>query len=202
MKQNKPEILLAIETAIGGGSYGIFDENGEIDSMCNQSRRSKAEDLLSDISLLLKRNGINKNEINKIIFSNGPGSQTGIRIGAATAKGLASALNCLSFEISVLNALVFKAKQKGTIQTAVQISKNDVCRQVFEFTDSAKALVELEIVKLDEFIDEIKIDSNISETIFLSGWLDEHEQIRENYEFQCFETTENIARLMYLAFGK
>jgi len=199
MTELEPKILLTVDTAIGGGSYGIFAEGGEIDSLCNSSRRSKAEDLISDISSLLKRNGIDKKEINKIIFSNGPGSQTGIRIGAATAKGLKSALNCFCLEMSVLNALVFKARKEGFVQTSVQISQNDVCRQVFEFSGVLMSVSQPEIINVRNFIDELDNPSNISETIFLSGFINGDFQSQTNSKLQFCEPTENIARLLFLA---
>lgn len=200
MKKKKKSITLSIETAIGGGSFGIFDNNGEIDLLINHSRRSKAEDLLSDINLLLNRNQIPKDEIEKIIYSNGPGSQTGIRIGAATSKGLSFALGCDCQEISVLNALVFKTEGSGTIQTAVQISQNDVCRQIFEFYGSVKNISQPEVVNINQFFESINVKSNISRTVFLTAWLKTDTQIQNMSNIQYCEPTENVAHLLYRAY--
>lgn len=202
MKPNKLNKILSIETAIGGGSFSIFDETGEIESIYSINRRSKAEDLLSEISSLLSRNKISKSEINKIIYSKGPGSQTGIRIGAATAKGLVAALNCSCLEISVLDALVFKATKKGIIQASVQISKNEVCRQFFESSESNRAISDTEVVNIVKFFEELESNTNISETIILSGLLNEDLRIRDKYNLQYCEPKENIARLLYLASEK
>lgn len=129
------KINLAIETALGGGSFSIFEDGRELDFFCNSNLRSTAEDLLLIIENLLLKNGLGKQDIGKIIYSGGPGSQTGIRIGAATAKALALAVNCKCSEVGLLYALTFYTLQKELIQTVIQVSENEFYLQVFEKTE-------------------------------------------------------------------
>lgn len=200
MTETRQKIILSIETAIGGGSFSIFNEKGEIDFFINEKRRSRAEDLLSDIQTLLKRNKIKKNEIIKILFSSGPGSQTGIRIGAATAKGLMYALGCDCQEISVLEALVFKAKEKGIIQTCVQVSQNGFCRQFFEYAESVNSISQPEIINIDDYFEELNIKSGMTESIVLSEWMNTSAQYQQISNLRYCDSNENIAHLLYLAY--
>ena len=128
----KREITLAIETAVGGGSLALFEDEREIGIWVGERKISKAEDLLIDISDLLKRSGIEKSEVTNIIYSQGPGSRTGIRVGAATAKGLKSAFGGACQGETVLKALVLKTSKEKHFLTSVQISPTDICCQRFE----------------------------------------------------------------------
>ena len=53
---------------------------------------SHAENLHLFIKDVLKQSGLNINQLGAISISSGPGSYTGLRIGFASAKGLAYAL--------------------------------------------------------------------------------------------------------------
>lgn len=130
----KREIILAIETAIGGGSISLLENNSEIDFWISENESLRAENLLEIIAKLLLKNNMQKSDINKIIYSEGPGSHTGIRIGAATAQGLQTALGCQCIGLTILKALTLKIDIEGLVQTAIQTSQNRVWRQTFEKT--------------------------------------------------------------------
>ncbi len=73
-----------------------------------------AENLHVFIQDVLLKAGIASKELNAISVSTGPGSYTGLRIGYATAKGLAYALNIPLITISTLQALTTLAFQQIT----------------------------------------------------------------------------------------
>lgn len=98
--ESKKDITLSIETAIGGGSLAFYKNETEIDSWAGTKAVSKAEDVLEQISELLKKNDIKNTDIQLIAVSDGPGSPTGTKIGLAIAKGLANALGIETVEIS------------------------------------------------------------------------------------------------------
>ncbi len=52
---NRTNILLAIETASAGGSISLLRNNVEIDKWSGASVISKSEDVLDEISALLKK---------------------------------------------------------------------------------------------------------------------------------------------------
>ncbi len=65
---------------------------------------SHSEDLLPEIEALLGRAGIGMNDLELLIVSKGPGSFTGLRIGMASMKGLASALSIPLVSVPTLDA--------------------------------------------------------------------------------------------------
>jgi tRNA threonylcarbamoyl adenosine modification protein YeaZ len=121
---------LAIETAIRGGSLSLIKDEQEIDFWIGNKNVSKAEDVLEQISNLLKINQINN--IDLIAVSKGPGSSTGIRIGLATALGLSKPFSCKVTEVSVFEALTYnRTINKPTIM-AISVGSRQIAWQVFE----------------------------------------------------------------------
>lgn len=213
--ENKRKITLAIETAIGGGSLSLLEENAEIDFWIGSQEISKAEDLLENISQLISRNNLRKSDIKKIVYSKGPGSYTGIRIGSATVKGLKRALRCDCLEISVLQALTVKAKNEDKVRTMVQTGENEIWTQTFEngnieSVENAKFVTEQKKISSKDFFNEF--ESNANDSIFTVAilkketaleLLDNISKTRKSLpdRFLLLREPENIARLLGLAAG-
>lgn len=129
------ELVLAIETSISSGSLSILEGPSEIDFWIGSNDSPRSEDLLSNIAKLLSKNGINKSEITKIAVSMGPGSFTGVRVGIATAKGLAYSLNCKCIFVQLLEAMTLGVQSTENTIAAFAVAEGEICWQVFE-TDS------------------------------------------------------------------
>ncbi|MFN0277754.1 MAG: tRNA (adenosine(37)-N6)-threonylcarbamoyltransferase complex dimerization subunit type 1 TsaB [Pyrinomonadaceae bacterium] len=125
-------IILALESAIAGGSISLLDDGREIAHWIGTSNVSKAEDLLVNIDKLLASNNIHRNDIGLIAASAGPGSFTGIRIGIATALGLKTGLNIPMSSESALKAMAFSQPDSEEITVAVPMGRNAVCLQSFQ----------------------------------------------------------------------
>ncbi len=131
MKKN--EIIISIESAIQGGSLSILIDGQEVDYWVGEKSVSKSEDLLDEISNLLKKNSIEKNNIKFIAVSDSVGSYTGIRIGLATALGLGKAFNeSKVIRVSILFALAQTLTEKGRVVAAVSNNNRDIFIQTFE----------------------------------------------------------------------
>ena len=72
---------------------------------------SRAVTVLEDIDALLRQAGAHTRELDGIAVGIGPGSFTGIRIGLATARGLALALGVPVAGVSTLDALAAGAPE-------------------------------------------------------------------------------------------
>jgi len=68
-------------------------------------RTSRAVTVLEDVDALLRQAGAHTRELDGIAVGIGPGSFTGVRIGLATARGLALALGVPVAGVSTLDAL-------------------------------------------------------------------------------------------------
>ena len=149
-------IILAIESAISGGSISLLEDNIEIANWIGTSSVSKAEDLLVSIDELLTSNKINRNEIGHIAVSAGPGSFTGIRIGLATALGLKAGLGIEMSSESALKAMAFSQDEDTNIVAAIPMGRNAVCIQLFQRrAGTATSLDEPRTMPEDEFLSMI-----------------------------------------------
>jgi tRNA threonylcarbamoyladenosine biosynthesis protein TsaB len=130
---NNDEIILSMETAIRGGSISILRGGREIDYWTGGGELPKSDDILYQISILLRKNNVEKREIRFIAVSTGPGSFTGLRIGLALARGLRRSLDCSIKGVSVLEALTLKTNYTRFILTAIPFGNNQIYWQLFKF---------------------------------------------------------------------
>jgi tRNA threonylcarbamoyl adenosine modification protein YeaZ len=199
MKTDK-NIVLAIETAVEGGSLSILEGQTEIAVWSGTKAVSKAEDVLEQIAELLKSNKIEKHALKYIAVSNGPGSSTGIKIGLSIAKGLGNALKIPVREISASEALLGECEEalQGITITALPIGKNLICRQIFDKGESVRTF-ELQnpaTLSFEEFRLEL-VKLNYDRIIF-------HKKVAEYIDviFKLVITSNNLAYLVGNAANK
>jgi len=127
-----PNIVLAIESAIAGGSLSLQVNGVEAGQWIGSSSVSKAEELLPNIDRLLNSVHVAKSDLDLIAVSAGPGSFTGVRIGIATTLGLKTGLNLKMASESALRAMaLIQAENDDELIIAVPVGRNAVCLQTF-----------------------------------------------------------------------
>lgn len=97
--------VLGIETSTYSGSVAIVDDDRVLGEVFFNNGPLHSERLLPAIEWLLGGIGVDKKEIEGIVVSVGPGSFTALRIGIATAKGLAFSLGVPIVGVSSLEIL-------------------------------------------------------------------------------------------------
>jgi tRNA threonylcarbamoyladenosine biosynthesis protein TsaB len=149
--KNKRQIVLAIETALFPGSVSLLEDTEEIDFRVGAAEISRSEDLLPIVSDLLKKNQIHQKEIDLIGVSVGPGSFTGVRVGLATAKGLALGIGCACGGVSTLEALAVSAEKQGKIRSVIGGGRAEVFYQDFYFeeTNQRRILSAIELAEIE-----------------------------------------------------
>lgn len=76
--------------------------------------RSHSQEVLPRIEALLDRSGVDKSELDLLVYGQGPGSFTGLRIGVGVVQGLAYGLNVPVVGVSSLACLAQKHfRQEG-----------------------------------------------------------------------------------------
>lgn len=80
--------ILAIETATPVCSVALRKPDGRVLEKRTEGTGVHSEKTFIFISELLESAGLSVSELDAVLFSNGPGSYTGLRIGAAAVKGL------------------------------------------------------------------------------------------------------------------
>jgi len=112
--------VLAIDTATA--TLGLSLKSGsESRTVLLQAGLKHSEKLMPTVRTLLQEAGLGGEELELIACSIGPGSFTGIRIGLATAKGLALGIqaggtSCRLFGVSTLDGLAHRFRRfEGTV---------------------------------------------------------------------------------------
>jgi tRNA threonylcarbamoyladenosine biosynthesis protein TsaB len=101
-------VFVAIETATDHGSIAIGSGAGVVGEVSLGVRSRHAESLLPALEFLLRAGRLGRRDIEGIVVGAGPGSFTGVRVAAATARGLAHGLAVPLHAFSSLAALALE----------------------------------------------------------------------------------------------
>ena len=96
--------ILVLDTSTSILSIALKTDEGYEERLID-GHFSHSEDLLPEIEALLSRACIDISDISLVIVAKGPGSFTGLRIGMASAKGIAAALSIPVVSVPTLSAI-------------------------------------------------------------------------------------------------
>ncbi|ACE05780.1 hypothetical protein Aasi_0356 [Candidatus Amoebophilus asiaticus 5a2] len=103
-------LILSIETSTSVCSVALHREGKLLAYQSLFIARSHAESLLTIIEHIVQLSQYTLKDLQAIAISKGPGSYTGLRIGATTATGLCYALNIPLISVNTLEAMVLAVK--------------------------------------------------------------------------------------------
>jgi tRNA threonylcarbamoyladenosine biosynthesis protein TsaB len=130
--------LLAFDTATEVCSAALWLDGQVLERVLHQSQHS--EHLLGLIDQLLAESGIALGQLDAIAFGRGPGSFTGLRIGAGVAQGLAFTADLPVVPVSSLAALA-QGVAADRILTALDARMQQVYWGVYQRTASGRVEV-------------------------------------------------------------
>lgn len=155
-------IILSIDSATPVAGVAIIDQNVVLAESFLNTGNTHSQQLLPLIDRTLKEVKLTLKDMDGIVVSIGPGSFTGLRIGLATAKGLAQVTGLSLVAIPTLDALaqnlvdiggfvcpILNAR-KGEVYTALYETENGEIKRLTEYQAlKPQALCE-NIKKLDK----------------------------------------------------
>jgi tRNA threonylcarbamoyladenosine biosynthesis protein TsaB len=107
--------ILALDTATLVSSVALATRETLVAEITLQTRKTHSEQLMPHIEQLLVLAETSKEAVEAVAVSIGPGSFTGLRIGLATAKALAYALQIPLIGVPTLEALAFGCPVPGVV---------------------------------------------------------------------------------------
>ena len=143
-------ITLGIDTSANMISVALAQDKQLLGETFAHAAQKHSETLLCLIDNLLKTCGLAFKDIGRIVATQGPGSFTGLRIGVATAKGLAMARGLPCAGVSTLKAMAAGAQMlDGTLCCVMDARREQVYAAMFAgrtrlCEDQAISIVELE----------------------------------------------------------
>ncbi len=98
-------LLLALDTATDRGGLALLQDDQVLEELTLETPGSFLVHLLPALEVLLAQTGRSLKEVEAICVSQGPGNFTGLRLGLATAQGLALSLGCPAVPVPTLEVL-------------------------------------------------------------------------------------------------
>ncbi|MBO4461472.1 MAG: tRNA (adenosine(37)-N6)-threonylcarbamoyltransferase complex dimerization subunit type 1 TsaB [Lachnospiraceae bacterium] len=149
--------ILGIESSGLTASIAVLSDDVIIAEYTTNFKKTHSETLLPMIAEVMDRIGIDINEIDYIAISEGPGSFTGLRIGAATAKGLGLATGKELVSVPTVKALCYNLYNvKGVICPIMDAKREQVYTGIFEYEgDELKTLFDTDAIPVTEIIGKL-----------------------------------------------
>ena len=173
--------LLALESSGLVASVAIVSDDDLIGEYTVIYKKTHSQTLLPMLDEVAKMVELDLSTIDVIAVSAGPGSFTGLRIGSATAKGLALALNKEIVSVPTVDALAYNMWGcRDLVCPLMDARRNQAYTGLYRFSDGKMdTLIKQCVVQIDEIID--KINKEGQKVIFLGDGVPVFkEYIREN----------------------
>lgn len=149
---------LTIDTSTIVASVAILNEEKLVGEMIINHQKKHSEKLMIAIDHLLSDGGLSIQDIDVFGIVSGPGSFTGLRIGMATVKGFAQALNKPVVGVSTLESLAMNIPfADGLICPVLDAQRNQTYTGVFQFKEG-RLIRDMEdaVLEIDELITYLK----------------------------------------------
>lgn len=184
--------ILGLDSTANVCTAAISDNEKLIAEMTVNIGNTHSETLLPLIEQILKLSNTDIDDIELFATSVGPGSFTGVRIGAATVKGLAFGKNIPLCEVSTLEALAENLSAfDGILCPVINARRMQVYNALFSCKDGAiTRLTPDRAISVDELDAEL---SACTEPIYLSG--DGYDICKANFKLTETMNTQPKTRL-------
>ena len=188
--------ILGIESAALVASVAIIDEDVTIAEYTTNFKKTHSETLLPMLDEIVKMTGISLSELSYIAVSGGPGSFTGLRIGAASAKGLGLALDLPLIEVPTLDAMAMNIyASDALIVPIMDARRNQVYTGIYKNDTKLEVKAASMAVSIDELFEILKetgAKENVERAIFLGDGVPVFREYIDEKLTMKFKQTESI----------
>lgn len=149
--------ILGIDSSGLVASVALVSDDIMIAEYTINYKKTHSQTLLPMLDEVVQMIGLSLDEIDAIAVAAGPGSFTGLRIGASTAKGLGMALNKPLISIPTVDGIAYNLFGTDKLICPIMDAKrNQVYTGLYEFNeDKLHTIQEQKAISIDEIIEEI-----------------------------------------------
>jgi|SRR5690625_1649991 len=148
-------MLLALETATNICSVAFCNEDGDLSEKRTQKQAAHSEKLFLFIEELMDEHDFRIPDLSGLLVSEGPGSYTGLRIGASAVKGLLFQTKVPLYGVNTLASFAFhagSAETEGRIHSIIDARRKHVYHQSFQFSETGlTAADDTEVFPIETF---------------------------------------------------
>lgn len=154
-ERGRQEVWLALETATPTGSVAIW-KDGLAFEQTLRIQGTHSELLMPAIDHALSVTGTTPSDVTAFVVGSGPGSFTGVRVGASLAKGWAMARGVPLYAYSSLLALAAGTGVRGTVCPMFDARRRQVYAACYELSgQGAVELLSPQAWYVEDFLKEI-----------------------------------------------
>ena len=148
--------ILGIDSSGMVASVAIVQDDVIIAEYTMNHKKTHSETLLPMIDEIVKTSETKLEELDAIAIAAGPGSFTGLRIGAATAKGLAMAVDKPIIPIKTCEGLAYNMwGAEGLVCPIIDARRNQVYTGLYRVKGNVEVILEQQPMDIHELIEYI-----------------------------------------------
>ena len=152
-------ISLFLNTSSSFLNIAVLKDDKIIDSFYKKYDKDLSKEALYEASVLIEKNNLTVDMIDEIVCVRGPGSFTGLRVGATICKTMSYFLNKPLYSVSSLDVMA-SSVQGDLIVPIIDARRGYVYGAIYN--KDYKIILEEQYIKLDrlqEIVDEFKKDA-------------------------------------------
>ncbi len=144
---------LAIECATKTASVAIVSEEKVIIEKTVNGAYNHSVTIIPMIDDIVKDAGFDRNKLDFITVSKGPGSYTGLRIGASIAKGLARVYDIPVVGVNTLQSLAYNFTGNGKVCSLIDARRHHAYSALYEKKgNELMTMIEPELRSVEEMV--------------------------------------------------
>lgn len=171
--------ILGIESSGLVASAAVVVDDSLVAEFTVNNKQTHSQTLLPMIDQVVQMSGVALKELDAIAVAAGPGSFTGLRIGAATAKGLGLALDKPLISVPTLEGLAYRmAGADGLICPLMDARRNQVYTGIYRIkSNQLLTVLPQEAVDIRDILKEL--EQYEEKTVFLGDGVPVHREMIE-----------------------
>ncbi|MEA3408755.1 MAG: tRNA (adenosine(37)-N6)-threonylcarbamoyltransferase complex dimerization subunit type 1 TsaB [Candidatus Eisenbacteria bacterium] len=182
-------LILTIETSTATERVAVVRDGSVLAEFAETVGRGHTERLLGAVEDVLSRSSVRLDDLDAIAVSIGPGRFSGLRVGLATAKGLAAAEDLPVVPVESLAALAESARPyAGLVCPMLDARRGEVYAALFRLGDGRERMLQDVALAPAEMIERVQAAACGEPVLFLgSGVAAYAEEISESLgDRACF----------------
>lgn len=171
--------VLAIESASTVASIALVEDDKVICEYTINDKKTHSQTIMPMIEAMKRQLNLDLKTLDGIAVSAGPGSYTGLRIGSATAKGLAHVLNIPIIGVSTIESLAYNIQgTEAIICPMLDARRQHVFAGAYNYVDGVIAnLIPIDQYSVEALVGELKAMDR--QVIFLGDGYSAHFKLIE-----------------------